>query len=60
MNKKWSLIPSNYIEFLQKDTNIDFDKEMAKLASELREILKERESLDTTLSSIFAEYNIQL
>ena len=56
MNKKWSLIPSNYIEFLQKDTNIDFDKEMAKLASELRDILKERASLDKAISTIFAEY----
>ena len=60
VNKKWSLIPSNYIEFLQKDTNIDFDKEMAKLASELREILKERASLDNAISTIFAEYGQEI
>ena len=60
VNKKWSLIPSNYIEFLQKDTNIDFDKEMAKLASELRDILKERASLDNAISTIFAEYGQEI
>ena len=54
--KKYSLIPSNYIEFVHKDAEINFDAEMAKLADELREILKERASLDETISSLFAEY----
>ena len=58
--KKYSLIPSNYIEFVHKDAEIDFDAEMKKLAGELREILKERASLDETISSLFAEYGYKL
>ena len=58
--KKYSLIPSNYIEFVHKDAEIDFDEEMSKLASELREILKERAALDDTISSLFAEYGYKL
>jgi type I restriction enzyme M protein len=60
VEKKYSLIPSNYIEFIQRDSEIDFDKEMSKLASELQDILKERAALDDTISSLFAEYGHEI
>lgn len=56
VEKKYSLIPSSYIDFIQRDAEIDFDSEMSKLACELQDILKERAALDDTISSLFAEY----
>ena len=58
--KKWSLIPSNYIQFTQRDAEINFDEEMGRLAGELQDILQKRSSLDEQLKSIFAEYGIDL
>ena len=41
----WSLVPSKYIEFVDHDLNIDFEKEMARIQKEMKELLqKEKES----------------
>ena len=37
--KNYSLVPSEYIEFVNKDENIDFDEKMKELQSELKELL---------------------
>ena len=43
--KGWSLIPSKYIEFVDHDLEIDFDKEMAKIQGEMKALLQlEKES----------------
>ena len=59
-DKNSSLVPSNYIEFVQRDSNIDFGAEMGKLAKELHGILEERASLDEQLKAVFSEYGIKL
>ena len=59
-NKSWSLIPSNYIEFLHKESEVDFEAEMTKLASDLRVVLHTRKELDDKLSKLFSEYGITL
>ena len=58
--KGWSLVPSKYIEFVQRDADIDFDKEMGRLADELRNIMNMRSSLDDSLAALFAEYGHKL
>lgn len=55
-SKKWSLVPSNYIEFIQRDSEIDFDQEIGKLADELHDVMEKRSSLELSLKSLFAEY----
>lgn len=43
--KGWSLIPSKYIEFIDHDLNIDFEKEMKRIQNEMIDIIKvEKES----------------
>ena len=59
-SKNDSLVPSNYIEFIQRDSNIDFGAEMGKLAKELHGILEERASFDEQLKAVFSEYGIEL
>ena len=37
----WPLIPSKYIEFIDHDLEIDFPKEMERIQTEMKELLKE-------------------
>lgn len=44
-SKGWSLTPSKYIEFIDHDLDIDYEKEMARIQAEMKEILcKEKKS----------------
>jgi type I restriction enzyme M protein len=38
--KDFSLVPSKYIEFVNRDENIDFDEKMQSLKSEFADLLK--------------------
>ena len=41
----WSLVPGKYIEFIDHDLEIDYEKEMGRIQKEMRDVLaKERES----------------
>ncbi len=43
--KDWSLVPSRYIEFVDRDESAGYEEEMARLQGELKELLlQERES----------------
>ncbi|MDY4790668.1 MAG: class I SAM-dependent DNA methyltransferase [Bacteroidales bacterium] len=60
--KDFSLVPSKYIEFVNRDENIDFDEKMKQLQSEMTELLKEEESSKKELLNVFKElgYEIKL
>lgn len=60
--KEYSLVPSKYIEFVNRDENIDFDIKMTSLKDEFTELLKEEEKSKTELLSVFEElgYAIKL
>ena len=62
INKDYSLVPSKYIEFVNRDENIDFDDKMKSLQSEFTELLKADESSKIELLSVFKElgYEIKL
>lgn len=38
--KEYTLTPSKYIEFIDHDLDIDYEKEMARVQQEMKEILK--------------------
>lgn len=60
--KDFSLVPSKYIEFVNRDENIDFDDKMKALQSEFTELLKAETQSKNDLLTVFKElgYEIEL
>jgi type I restriction enzyme M protein len=60
--KDYSLVPSKYIEFVNRDENIDFDEKMQSLKSEFADLLKAETQSKNDLLSVFKElgYEIKL
>jgi type I restriction enzyme M protein len=38
---KYSLVPSKYIEFVDRDSNIDFESEMSRIRTDFQDVLRE-------------------
>ena len=51
--KDYSLIPSKYIEFIDHDLDIDFNQEMTRIQSEMKEILLKEENSQAMLIDAF-------
>jgi type I restriction enzyme M protein len=51
--KDFSLVPSKYIEFVNRDENIDFDEKMNTLKNEFAELLKAEEQSKKDLLEVF-------
>ncbi|PIE92124.1 DNA methyltransferase [Bacillus fungorum] len=60
--KDFSLVPSKYIEFINRDENIDFDEKMSALQAEFIDLLKAEENSKKDLLTVFKElgYEIKL
>ena len=60
--KDFSLVPSKYIEFVNRDENIDFDEKMNALKSEFADLLKADAQSKSDLLTVFKElgYEIKL
>lgn len=60
--KDFSLVPGKYIEFINRDENIDFDEKMIALQNEFTELLKAEEGSKKDLLKVFKElgYEIKL
>jgi len=60
--KDYSLVPSKYIEFVNRDENIDFYTKMQALQSEFSELLKAEQQSKKDLLTVFKElgYEIKL
>lgn len=60
--KDYSLVPSKYIEFVNRDENIDFDDKMKELQTEITNLLQEEEQSKKELLKVFKElgYEIKL
>lgn len=57
-----AFVPTRYIEFINRDENIDFDTKMKALQSELKDLLVQEEKSKADLLSVFKElgYEIEL
>lgn len=60
--KDFSLVPSKYIEFINRDENIDFDEKMNSLKIDFENLLKDEEISKKELLTVFKElgYEIKL
>ncbi len=60
--KDYSLVPSKYIEFINRDENIDFDEKMTELKSEFSDLLRREEKSKAALLNVFKElgYEVKL
>ncbi len=60
--KDFSLVSSKYIEFVNRDENLDFDEKMTALQREFAELLKAEEKSKSDLLKVFKElgYEIKL
>jgi type I restriction enzyme M protein len=62
VKKDFSLVPSKYIEFVNRDENIDFDEKMKALKSEFADLLKAEAASKNDLLTVFKElgYEVKL
>lgn len=61
-NKEYSLVPSEYIEFINNDENVDYDVKMKELQERLQVLLKEDQQATEKLIEVMKElgYEIKL
>lgn len=60
--KDYSLVPSKYIEFVNRDENVDFDEKMQTLQNEFADLLKAEAQSKNDLLTVFKElgYEVKL
>lgn len=60
--KDYSLVPSKYIEFVNRDENVDFDDKMRSLQTEMADLLRAETQSKQDLLTVFKElgYEIEL
>lgn len=52
-SKGWTLTPSKYIEFIDHDLDIDYEKEMARIQVEMKEVMKQEKESQQMLEDAF-------
>ncbi len=60
VTKDFSLVPSKYIEFVNRDENIDFDEKMQTLQGEFAELLKAEEQSKKDLLTVFKNLGYEI
>ena len=60
IKKDYSLVPSKYIEFVNRDENIDFDTKMKGLQTELKDLLAQEEDSKAELQNVFKALGYEL
>ena len=60
VKKDYSLVPSKYIEFVNRDENIDFDTKIKTLQTELRDLLEQEAQSNSDLQSVFKSLGYEL
>lgn len=53
-------MPSKYIEFVNRDENIDFDDKMKSLKEEFTSLLKEEQQSKQELLQVFKELGFEI
>lgn len=52
-DKGWALTPSKYIEFIDHDLDIDYEKEMSRIQAEMQDIMKAEKKSQQMLEEAF-------
>lgn len=52
-NGNYSLAPSKYVEFIDRDLDINYDTEMARIQAEMQELLKLEKESQASLEKAF-------
>ena len=60
IQKDFSLVPSKYIEFVNRDENIDFNDKMNALKLEIGDLLKQEEQSKQELLHVFKELGYEI
>lgn len=58
--KDYSLIPSKYIEFINKDENLDFNEKMQVLSNDIAQLIKAEEQSKKNLVNVFKEFGYEI
>lgn len=58
--KDFSLVPSKYIEFVNRDEFLDYEEQMEKLQGELKELFAEEERLKGEVKGVFERLGFEL
>ncbi|WJW97222.1 type I restriction-modification system subunit M [Priestia aryabhattai] len=58
--KDFSLVPSKYIEFMNRDEDIDFDEKMVSLQTEFTDLLKAEKNSTKDLLTVFKELGYEI
>ena len=58
--KDYSLVPSKYIEFVNRDENIDYDTQMQALQIELKDLFQQEEALKQEVANVFKSLGYEL
>lgn len=56
----FSLVPSKYIEFVDRDSGIDFDTEMKRIQGDFKELLQEEKQSQEQLINAFKELGYEI
>lgn len=59
-NKNWALTPSKYIEFIDHDLDIDYEKEMSRIQREMKLILEQEKESQKMLENAFRGIGYEL
>lgn len=51
--KGYSLAPSKYVEFIDRDLGIDYEKEMKRIQGEMRDLMKQEKEAQSMLEAAF-------
>ena len=58
--KGWSLVPSKYIEFVNRDETVDFETRMTELRNELNRLLQAETESRRELAKVFTDLGFPL
>lgn len=58
--KDFSLVPSKYIEFVNRDENVDYEEKMSELKNDFSTLLKAQETSNKDLINVFKELGYEL
>ena len=58
--KDYSLVPSKYIEFVNRDENFDYNEQMQTLQSELKDLFEQEEKLKKEVEEVFKNLGFAL